>query len=704
MTGHRIVMLTVGEADSDTRTHWVAMAAAVTGWDIRVLGRSPARTPREGRIGPGRVTLVPVKDGFALRQHEVRPSWRRDPLAYPNGPARAYRRRQLEVARLRLRHDRLRADASRPARRIALKARAVVLRGQGFWYRKRSGRTTRLLNRRRDLSSPLDRAATALWTLAPDSLLWRRFLPSLWDWELAYGPEIDALAPDLIHVGDPELLGVAARAKLRAAAAGRTVRIVWDARELAPTGNPRADLGLAAYLREHAASADAVAAATGPLADRLAAEHRLPERPAVVGDVLPGFEFAADPASESQMDALLSLFQRLCPAPARSVPATLAESLRRDGAAPFPHRTGGPVPWPAVDGKRVRLGLGTANSAGQLAEFARVLVRFRPDFGAESVMIPYAEHLRYGADVYVEPKHQGDGGYEDWRWERVTQAYTHLVADGFRTVFGRRFGGHVGDEIRALQRLGLPTALLAHGSEVRHPLRHLERNEFSAYRAAPPDLVTRLVGTTERNRRIADESGFPLFCTTPDLLDDLPDAVWVPVVVDVDSWSCDRPVFERKVPVVVHAPSNRWTKGTDLILPVLEDLESRGAIELRLLEGVAHSRMRELVRDADLVVDQIGIGIYGVLACEAMAAGKPVTGCIGETAAKAYGPDLPVLHTTAETLRSTVESLLDDRDRARGIGAASRRYVREVHDGTLSAARFAAFLDGAPEAALPARI
>ncbi|MEU5157033.1 glycosyltransferase family 1 protein [Glycomyces sp. NPDC021274] len=699
MTGHRIVMLTVGEADSGTRTHRFAEAAAVAGWDVRVLGRSPARTPRERRIGQGHVTLVPVKDGFALRPHEVRPSWRRDPLAYPNGPARAYRRRQLEVARLRLRHDRLRADAARPLRRAALKARAVVLRGQGFWYRKRSGRTTRLLERRRDLSSALDRAATGLWTLAPDSLLWRRFLPSLWDWELAFGPEIDTLAPDLIHVGDPELLGVAARAKLRAAAAGRTIRIVWDAREPDPAGNPRADLGLAAYLREHAASADAVAAATGPLADRLAAEHRLPERPVVVGDVLPdpGLQFAADPASESQVEAMLAVYERLCPAPARPAPVTLAESLR---AAAFPHRTG-PVPWPAVDGKRVRLGLGTANSAGQLAEFARVLARARPDFGAESVMIPYAEHLRYDADVFVDPKHQGEGGYEDWRWERVTQAYTHLVADGFRTVFGRRFGGHVGDEIRALQRLGLPTALLAHGSEVRHPLRHLERNEFSAYRAAPADLVARLVGTTERNRRIADESGFPQFCTTPDLLDDLPDAVWVPVVVDVDSWDCDRPVFERTVPVVVHAPSNRWTKGTDLILPVLEDLQARGAIELRLLEGVAHSRMREFVMDADLVVDQIGIGIYGVLACEAMAAGKPVTGCIGETAAKAYGPDLPVLHTTAETLGATVASLLDDRDRARAIGAASRRYVREVHDGTLSAARFAAFLDGVPQA-LPA--
>ena len=41
--------------------------------------------------------------------------------------------------------------------------------------------------------------------------------------------------------------------------------------------------------------------------------------------------------------------------------------------------------------------------------------------------------------------------------------------------------------------------------------------------------------------------------STPDLLLDLPGAVWLPVVVDTELWRPGPPVLEREVPVVLHA-------------------------------------------------------------------------------------------------------------------------------------------------------
>ena len=41
---------------------------------------------------------------------------------------------------------------------------------------------------------------------------WRRLDPGLWEWELAYGPVIDRLKPDIIHANDFRMLGVGARA------------------------------------------------------------------------------------------------------------------------------------------------------------------------------------------------------------------------------------------------------------------------------------------------------------------------------------------------------------------------------------------------------------------------------------------------------------------------------------------------------------
>ncbi|MEK8143212.1 hypothetical protein NKH18_16655 [Streptomyces sp. M10(2022)] len=41
-----------------------------------------------------------------------------------------------------------------------------------------------------------------------------------------------------------------------------------------------------------------------------------------------------------------------------------------------------------------------------------------------------------------------------------------------------------------------------------------------------------MLAAAERNRRIAEESGLPVFVTTPDLLVDLPTAIWTPL-----SWT-----------------------------------------------------------------------------------------------------------------------------------------------------------------------
>jgi hypothetical protein len=337
--------------------------------------------------------------------------------------------------------------------------------------------------------------------------------------------------------------------------------------------------------------------------------------------------------------------------------------------------------------------MGTANSAGQLAEFARAICAARPDVGAEVVMAANPTHLTYPADVHVERRVLDDKGFQRWRLSRTAIHYTHVVSDGFRPVFGYLNGVSVDVDLPLLRAWRVPTALLGHGSELRDPAAHLDRHDCSAYRDAPADVVEKLHRTTARNRRTAAESGAPVFVTTPDLLDDAPNAVWTPLVIDVDAWDCDRTVMERPVPVVVHAPSRRWTKGSATILPVLQSLHDKGAIEFRLLEGVPHDRMHAFIQDADIVVDQLGIGSYGVLACEAMAAGKPVVAYIGESSAARYGPGLPVVNATPKNLEDVMESLLEDRDGTRRIAAASRRYVREIHDGSLTATRLAAFLD-----------
>jgi hypothetical protein len=313
-------------------------------------------------------------------------------------------------------------------------------------------------------------------------------------------------------------------------------------------------------------------------------------------------------------------------------------------------------------------------------------------------MHTHDQSVIYPADIYAVGEHTGDLNFQLDRARRVLGSYTHYLADSFTPALGRLNGGHIQDDLPSLRAAGIKVALLAHGSDVRDPERHMNRYEHSHFHAADEAVLAALAKKSARNRRVAAKSGLPQFVTTPDLLDDLPGARWAPLVVDIDSWAggaggaAERPAMERRRPLVVHAPSKRWTKGTERVVPVLEELERAGAIEFRMATGVPWARVRELVREADIVVDQFAVGTYGTFACEGMAAGRPVVAFLDERVHQNVGIRPPVVNATPGTLHSALESLLDDREFAIRTARESVEYVRTYHDGTYTAGVLDGFL------------
>ena len=241
-------MLVDNGVEGDSRVQKQARSMAERGWDVVLLGKSPDNKEHRWKIGDARVRLVPVSLPLAKRRYEFRRAPLRSPLAYPPGRMAKYAERMALARREEARTRRVAlaaklADGEKtPVTALPERARVLASRAYAKAYGElvdvRLARTAALQERRERLDAPLDRMTTAFWQRTMGKRAWRKLDPSLWDWELAMGPVVDQLKPDLIHANDFRMLGVGARAKLRARAEGRDVKLVWDSHEYLPGINP----------------------------------------------------------------------------------------------------------------------------------------------------------------------------------------------------------------------------------------------------------------------------------------------------------------------------------------------------------------------------------------------------------------------------------------------------------------------------------
>ncbi|GFH34110.1 glycosyltransferase [Streptomyces pacificus] len=283
-----MVMLVDNGVNGDSRVQKEARSAAAAGWEVILLGKSPTKKEQSWMLGDAEVRLLWVPGPLKRRRHEYRRAVLRAPLAYPPGPLAAYRRQKSKAWRVDLNYRRTVAQQrGSAAARLGLVVPRAVAKVQARWIGLRVRQTRSLERRRKQMVSPLDRFTTAFWLKAMGDRAWRRLDPFLWDLELAYGKVIDELQPDLIHANDFRMLGVGARAALRARAARRHVKLVWDAHELVSgikpwDPHPRWHVAQIAHEREYSKHADAVVTVSDTLADMLAEAHGLDEKPSVV--------------------------------------------------------------------------------------------------------------------------------------------------------------------------------------------------------------------------------------------------------------------------------------------------------------------------------------------------------------------------------------------------------------------------------------
>lgn len=324
----------------------------------------------------------------------------------------------------------------------------------------------------------------------------------------------------------------------------------------------------------------------------------------------------------------------------------------------------------------MRVLIGPANHAGQATRWARALENADDGVGARSFAVE--SRFGYPADaVVVDRVFQNSRGWQRRQLE-AARGFTHLLIESVRPPFGRLARRDLRRQL-ALLPDGVRVAFVCHGTDVRS-------NRRTSPELTPTERQTDRIAA--RHRTLLAELDRPTFVTTPDLLDDMPDAVWLPVVVDVEQWTGGERSAAPRLRVV-HAPSKSAVKGTALIEPIVRALHEEGIIDYRPLSGVPHADMPAVLRDADVVLDQFVLGSYGVAACEAMAAGAVVVGhvtsAVRDRVQASTGRALPLMEATPQTLDGVLRRLADAGDERERLAAAGRAFVHAVHDGRLSA-------------------
>lgn len=139
--------------------------------------------------------------------------------------------------------------------------------------------------------------------------------------------------------------------------------------------------------------------------------------------------------------------------------------------------------------------------------------------------------------------------------------------------------------------------------------------------------------------------------------------------------------------IILHAPNHKVLKGSEYFVKAIDELRHEGyAVELKLIQNVPNTEVRNLIAQADIIADQLVVGWYAMFAIEGMVAGKPVLCYLRDDLVTLYEAagliepgELPLVNCTFHTVKDSIRNLLENRDQIDKIGSASRDFVVKHH-------------------------
>lgn len=235
-------------------------------------------------------------------------------------------------------------------------------------------------------------------------------------------------------------------------------------------------------------------------------------------------------------------------------------------------------------------------------------------------------------------------------------------------------------DIPLARTLGKRVFMEYHGTDIRQGLPWTKGNPqgylYEGYRENP-DLLRQVRTLNEKVTGIIFHDA-ELAWYLPE--ENRTDVFYIPLRIETSYFETNVPENDSHRPLIVHMPSNGPIKGTRFISDTMEELKSGYDFEFISTNNLPNQEVRALCKRADLIIDQVILGTYGVLALEAMSQAKPVICFMREDLLSTYPKGLPIVNATRETLRDAVVDLLESPSKRRDLGIAGREYAMRYHE------------------------
>lgn len=299
------------------------------------------------------------------------------------------------------------------------------------------------------------------------------------------------------------------------------------------------------------------------------------------------------------------------------------------------------------------------NTAGQLTRLADALNQYTRH--KARCVILYDDFLQYGRDVLVY-----DGG----------KTPAQGVLDEVATLVKRADFFHVGNE--PIDLPGIPLRSLVNGRNClcQYFGSHLRTNSERLFLWHTKTDIAALVGF-----------GWTLKFPLPRRFYHIQQFMGA-----FDDWRV-APLEAGQTVRIVHAPTNRKIKKTDVFLAAVERIARDHPIEVDVIEKTPHDECMARKRVGHICYDEMGTPTFGLTSVESLTMGQV---CLSSVCGyvRSYFPDLPLVRVTEETIEPILRRLVQSPALVNRIGDLGYEWVRRHYNAETSAKRFGHLYEG----------